>query len=90
VVGEILHSVGTHADVAARILDRAVELSAGTIVLGPETHRGPHTAQIVALIAATANSHVIVSHPDAGPLVLPEGDSDASLLSYATPAALPR
>jgi MFS family permease len=78
VVGEILHSVGTHADVAARILDRAAELSAGTIVLGPETHRRPHAGQVAALIAATANAHVIVLHPDAGPLVVPEMDSDAS------------
>jgi MFS family permease len=87
VVGEILHSVGTHADVAARILDRAAELSAGTIVLGPETHRGSHAAHVAALIAATANSHVIVVHPDAGPLVPPEVDSDAS---HGIPAALPR
>jgi hypothetical protein len=78
VVGELLHSVGTHADVAARILNRAAELSAGTIVLGPETHRRPRAAQVAAMIAATANSHVIVLHPDAGPLVLPEVDSDAS------------
>jgi MFS transporter, ACDE family, multidrug resistance protein len=77
-VGELLHSVGTHADVAARILDRAAELSAGTIVLGPETHRRSGAAQVAAVIAATANSHVIVLHPDAGPLVLPEVDSDAS------------
>jgi MFS family permease len=76
VTGELLHSVGTHADVAARILDRAAELAAMTIVLGPETHRRP-AGQVAAQVAAAANSHVIVLHPEAGPLVLPEGESPA-------------
>jgi nucleotide-binding universal stress UspA family protein len=69
VVGELLHSVGTHADVADRILDRAAQLSATTIVLGPETHHGPLAARVGAEIAARAPSHVIVLHPEAGPLV---------------------
>jgi MFS family permease len=70
VVGELLHSVGTHADVAERILDRAAQLSATVIVLGPETHQGPFAARVGAEIAARAPSHVIVLHPEAGPLVL--------------------
>ena len=39
VTGELLHSYGTHADVAAQILHRAADLGAGAIVLGPGT---PH------------------------------------------------
>jgi len=69
VVGELLHSIGTHADVAERILDRAAQLSATAIVLGPETHHGPLVARVSAEIAARAASHVIVLHPEAGPLV---------------------
>jgi nucleotide-binding universal stress UspA family protein len=69
VVGELLHSVGTHADVAQRILDRAAQLSPIAIVLGPETHHGPLVARVSAEIAARAASHVIVLHPEAGPLV---------------------
>jgi len=72
VAGELLHSVGTHADVAERILSRAAELAATTIVLGPETHRGPLAARVAAEIAARASSHVVVMHPDAGPLVRPD------------------
>jgi MFS transporter, ACDE family, multidrug resistance protein len=70
VIGELLHSVGTHDDVAERILSRASQLSATAIVIGPETHRGPLAARVGAEIAARASSHVIVLHPEAGPLVL--------------------
>jgi ACDE family multidrug resistance protein len=69
VVGELLHSIGTHADVAERILDRAAQLSPTAIVLGPETHHGPLVARVSAEIAARAPTHVIVLHPEAGPLV---------------------
>ena len=34
VTGELLHSYGTHTDVAAQILRRASDLHAGAIVLG--------------------------------------------------------
>lgn len=37
VTGELLHTIGNHADAAARILERAAELDAGAIVIGPET-----------------------------------------------------
>jgi hypothetical protein len=68
VVGELLHSVGSHADVGARILQRAAELSATAIVLGPETRHGPLGARVTAEIAGAAPSHVIILHPAAGPL----------------------
>jgi hypothetical protein len=69
VVGELLHSIGTHADVAERILDRAAELSATTIVLGPETHSGVLAVRVGAEVASRATSHVVVVHPEAGPLM---------------------
>ncbi len=65
--GELLHVTGSHADVASRILTRTAQLGAATIVLGPETQR--HRAnQIVGETAARATGHVIVLHPEAGPL----------------------
>ena len=73
VVGELLHSVGTHADVATQILERAAQLSATTIVLGPETRHGPFGARINARIAGSAPTHVIILHPAAGPLGRPNG-----------------
>ena len=73
VIGEVLHVVGTHADVSAGILARARELAATAIVLGPETRHGPLAARVTAEIAATAPSHVIVLHPAAGPLGSPNG-----------------
>ncbi len=79
VIGELLHSVGTHADISARILNRAAQLSATAIVLGPETHDGPLVAQVSARIAATAPSHVVILHPAAGPL-------GRSVIQPATPA----
>jgi hypothetical protein len=66
----LLHSVGTHADVAERILERARQLSASTIVLGPDSHHGPLAARVSAEIASNAPTHVIVLNPDAGPLVV--------------------
>jgi MFS family permease len=73
VCGELLYSVGTHADVSRKILRRAAELAATVIVLGPETHHSPLVAQVSAQIAAAAPAHVIVLHPDAGPLGRPDG-----------------
>ena len=73
VVGQLLHSVGTHADVATQILERAAQLSATTIVLGPETRHGPFGARINARIAGSAPTHVIILHPAAGPLGRPNG-----------------
>jgi MFS family permease len=66
--GELVHSFGTHADVADRILERAAKLSATAIVLGPDVHHGPLAGHVAARIAATAPSHVIILHPAAGPL----------------------
>jgi ACDE family multidrug resistance protein len=68
VVGELLHSTGDHADVARRILTRANELGATAIVLGPETRHGSLGGGVTARVAATAPSHVIILHPEAGPL----------------------
>jgi hypothetical protein len=73
VIGELLHVVGTHADVGARILARAHQLAATAIVLGAESRHGPLAAQVTAEIAAAAPSHVIVLHPAAGPLGSPNG-----------------
>jgi MFS family permease len=77
VFGELLHSVGTHADVSARILRRAAQLAATAIVLGPETRHGPLAARVTADIASTAPTHVIVLHPDSGPLGRPNGQPGA-------------
>jgi ACDE family multidrug resistance protein len=73
VVGELLHSVGTHADVATRILERAAQLSATTIVLGPETRHRPLGGRINPQIAGSAPTHVVILHPAAGPLGRPYG-----------------
>ncbi|HWD84625.1 MAG TPA: MFS transporter [Solirubrobacteraceae bacterium] len=65
--GELLHATGTHADIATRILARTGELEANTIVVGPQrNHRRAN--QVVGEIAARASAHVIVLHPEAGPL----------------------
>jgi MFS transporter, ACDE family, multidrug resistance protein len=68
VSGELLQAVGSHHDVAARILERAGELAATAIVVGPETRHGPLAARVSAEVAASAPTHVIVLHPEAGPL----------------------
>jgi ACDE family multidrug resistance protein len=73
VAGELLRSAGTHADVATRILERAAQLSATTIVLGPETRHGPLGARINARIAGSAPTNVIILNPAAGPLGRPHG-----------------
>jgi ACDE family multidrug resistance protein len=71
VTGEVLHSFGTHADVANCILRRAAELSAGLIVIGPEREHATLGAGVAARIAAVAPSHVIVLNPGAGALGRP-------------------
>ena len=68
VTGELLHSYGTHADVAAAILHRAADLGAGAIVLGPETRHATTTSGVNAYIATHAPGHVIILNPDAGAL----------------------
>ena len=77
VTGEVVHSYGTHADVADRILRRAAELSAGLIVLGPDAHYATIGSGVTARIAARAPSHVIVVNPGAGALGRPLGATGA-------------
>jgi ACDE family multidrug resistance protein len=77
VTGELLHSYGTHTDVAAQILRRAADLGAGAIVLGPETRHT--TGSVNAYIAANAPSHVIIVNPHAGALGRPTADTPARL-----------
>jgi MFS transporter, ACDE family, multidrug resistance protein len=71
VAGEVVHSVGSHADVAERILRRAAEIGAGAIVLGPESHEAALAARVTARIAGQSPSHVIVLNPRAGALGRP-------------------
>jgi MFS family permease len=71
VTGELLHSYGTHTDVAAQILRRAADLRAGAIVLGPDTRHVTLTGRVTAHVAAHAPSHVIIVNPHAGPLGRP-------------------
>ena len=71
VAGETLHSFGNYADVAERILDRAAEVSAAMIVVGPESPQATLSSGVAARIAATAPSHVIVVNPAAGALGRP-------------------
>jgi hypothetical protein len=73
VTGELLHSYGTHTDVAAQILHRATDLGAGAIVLGPET-RHAAASSVNAYIAAHAPGHVIIVNPAAGALGRPRAD----------------
>ena len=68
VTGELLHSYGTHADVAAQILHRARGVGAGAIVLGPETRNARSANSVNAYIATHAASHVIILNPAAGAL----------------------
>jgi MFS family permease len=75
VSGELLHSYGTHADVAAQILRRATDLGAGAIVLGPETRHAMAANSVNAYIAAHAASHVIILNPGAGALGRPRTDA---------------
>jgi MFS transporter, ACDE family, multidrug resistance protein len=68
VTGELLHSYGTHTDVATEILHRAADLHAGAIVLGADTRHPLLTTAVTAYVAAHAPTHVIVINPDAGAL----------------------
>ena len=68
VTGELLHSYGTHTDVATQILRRATDLDAGAIVLGADTRHPILTTAVTAYIAAHAPTHVIVINPNAGAL----------------------
>jgi nucleotide-binding universal stress UspA family protein len=71
VTGEVLHSFGTHADVADQILRRTEELGAGAIVIGPESRHGVLGPGVTARIAEHAPIHVVVLHPAAGALGRP-------------------
>jgi ACDE family multidrug resistance protein len=74
VTGELLHSYGAHADVAAQILRRATDLGAGAIVLGPGTPHATAASSVNAYIAAQAPGHVIIVNPAAGALGRPSAD----------------
>jgi MFS family permease len=69
--GLVLHSYGTHTDVATEILRRAADIHAGAIVLGPDTRPATLTSAVTAYIAAHAPRHVIVINPEAGALGRP-------------------
>jgi MFS family permease len=88
VTGEIVHSTGTHAEVAARIMDRAALLSAGLVVIGADTERPALHGGIAAHVVAHAPSHVIVLNPRAGALGRPipsvAAQGDARGLWHAT------
>jgi ACDE family multidrug resistance protein len=77
VTGELLHSYGSHTDVATQILRRAADLGAGVIVLGPETRHA--SAGVNAYIASHAPSHVVIVDPAAGALGRPIADAPAGL-----------
>jgi MFS transporter, ACDE family, multidrug resistance protein len=74
VTGELVHSYGTHVDVAKEVLRRAADIGAGAIVLGPETRKAT-TSGVNAYIAAHAAGHVIILNPDAGVLGRPSVDA---------------
>ena len=88
VTGELLHSYGTHADVAAQILRRATDLGAGAIVLGPETRHATAANSVNAYIAAHAPSHVIIVNPAAG--ALGPASADAPIGGRSVDAGLVR
>jgi nucleotide-binding universal stress UspA family protein len=71
VAGELVRTVGSHADVADEILRRAAELGAGAIVLGPDTHEAALAARVTARVAGEAPTHVVVLNPRAGALGRP-------------------
>jgi MFS transporter, ACDE family, multidrug resistance protein len=71
VTGELLHSYGSHIDVATEILRRAADLDAGAIVLGAESRYTRQTTAVTAYIAAHSPTHVIVINPNAGALGRP-------------------
>jgi len=82
--GELVRSVGTHADVAERILRRAEELGAGAIVLGPDRREATIGARVTARVAGHAPAHVIVVNPRAGAL----GRPLAGVAGPADPSAI--
>jgi MFS family permease len=84
VTGELLHSYGTHADVAIQILRRAAELGASAIVLGPETRHSVLTPGVSAYVAGHAPTHVVIVNPRAGAL----GRPVAAALDAADPTVL--
>jgi ACDE family multidrug resistance protein len=90
VTGETLHSFGTHADVAERLLRRAAELAAGLIVIGPESEHATLGAGVAARIAAYATTHVIVLNPRAGALGRPLPAAEAALDPVRLWATAPR
>jgi nucleotide-binding universal stress UspA family protein len=71
VTGELLHSYGTHRDVAMQILRRVDDVQAGVIVLGPDTRHGTLTTNVTGYIAGHAPAHVVVVNPAAGALGRP-------------------
>jgi ACDE family multidrug resistance protein len=71
VAGELVRTVGSHADVADEILRRATELGAGAIVLGPDSRDAALAARVTARIAGHAPTHVVVLNPRAGALGRP-------------------
>jgi ACDE family multidrug resistance protein len=89
VEGEILHSFGTHADVAAEVLLRSATIGAGAIVVGPDSRRGALGAGVTAQIAGHAPAHVIVVNPRAGALGRPvpaaPGAADPALWAGSSP-----
>jgi nucleotide-binding universal stress UspA family protein len=77
VAGELVRTVGSHADVADEILRRAAELGAGAIVIGPDTHDAALAARVTARIAGHAPTHVVVLNPRAGALGRPVASAAA-------------
>jgi MFS family permease len=78
VAGELVRTVGSHADVAEEILRRASALGAGAIVLGPDTHDAALAARVTARVAGEAPTHVVVLNPRAGALGRPVADPAAA------------
>jgi hypothetical protein len=85
VSGELLHSYGTHIDVARQILRRAADLRAGAIVLGPDTHQTPAN-DVSAYVAGHAPCHVIVINPRAGALGRPMPSATFIEPSWSAPS----
>jgi nucleotide-binding universal stress UspA family protein len=82
VTGELLHSYGTHTDVATHILRKAADLRAGAIVLGADTRHPILTTAVTAYIAAHAPTHVIVINPNAGALGRPTPATENNTISH--------
>jgi hypothetical protein len=71
VAGELVRTVGSHADVADEILSRAAQLGAGAIVLGPDSREAALAARVIARVAGHARAHVVILNPEAGALGRP-------------------